>query len=118
MLSYLARRLLLAVLTVIAISMLSFGIIHLTPGDYVTSYVAQMSASGSAVSDEEAHNLRVQYGLDQPIYIQYARWMGLIAQGNYGMSMEWRKPVIDVIGDRLFLTVVVALSAVLFTWII
>src|SRR6266849_8206987 len=118
MISYLARRLLLAVITVLAVSMLSFGIIHLTPGDYVTSYVAQMSAMGSSVSDEEAHNLRVQYGLDQPIYVQYVRWMGLILQGNFGMSMEWRKPVMDVIGDRLELTVIVALSAVMFTWIV
>ncbi len=118
MISYFARRLLLAVITVLAVSMLSFGIIHLTPGDYVTSYVAQMSAMGSAVSDEEAHNLRVQYGLDQPIYVQYARWVGLMLQGNFGMSMEWRKPVMDVIGDRLTLTVVVSLAAVVFTWVV
>jgi peptide/nickel transport system permease protein len=118
MLSYIARRFLLAVLTVIAVSMLSFGIIHLTPGDYVTSYVAQMSAMGTSVSEAEAQNLRTQYGLDRPIYVQYELWMGLIVQGNFGMSMEWRKPVMDVIGDRLVLTVVVALSAVLFTWLI
>jgi peptide/nickel transport system permease protein len=98
--------------------MLSFGIIHLTPGDYVTSYVLSMSSQGTTVSEEEAHNLRVQYGLDQPIYVQYVRWMGLIVQGNFGMSMEWRKPVMDVIGDRLVLTVVVSLAAVLFTWVI
>jgi peptide/nickel transport system permease protein len=118
MLTYIARRFLLAVLTVIAVSMLSFGIIHLTPGDYVTSYVAQMSAMGTSVSEAEAQNLRTQYGLDRPIYVQYELWMGLIVQGNFGMSMEWRKPVMDVIGDRLVLTVVVALSAVLFTWLI
>jgi peptide/nickel transport system permease protein len=117
-LTYLARRLLLALLTVVAVSMLSFGIIHLTPGDYVTSYVLSMSSQGTTVSEEEAHNLRVQYGLDQPIYVQYVRWMGLIVQGNFGMSMEWRKPVMDVIGDRLVLTVVVSLAAVLFTWVI
>jgi peptide/nickel transport system permease protein len=118
MLTYLARRLLLALLTVVAVSMLSFGIIHLTPGDYVTSYVLSMSSQGTTVSEEEAHNLRVQYGLDQPLYVQYVRWMGLIVQGNFGMSMEWRKPVMDVIGDRLLLTVVVSLAAVAFTWVV
>ncbi len=118
MLAYLARRLLWALVTVIAVSMLSFGIIHLTPGDYVTSYVASMSAAGNVVSAEEAANLRAQYGLDRPIYVQYAKWMGLIVQGNFGMSMEWRKPVMDVIGDRLVLTVVVSLAAVMFTWVV
>src|SRR6266568_7853897 len=111
MVTYIVRRLMLAVLTVWAISVLSFIIIHLPPGDYVTSYIASMSASGSAVSEGEAKALREQLGLDKPIYVQYVRWMGLIVQGNFGMSMEWRKPVMDVIGDRLVLTVVVALSA-------
>jgi peptide/nickel transport system permease protein len=70
MISYLIRRLILAVFTVIAISMLSFAIIQLPPGDYVDAYIAQMAATGSAVSAQEAENLRIQYGLDQPIYIQ------------------------------------------------
>lgn len=118
MLAYLGRRFLLALLTVWAVSVLSFGIIHMTPGDYVTSYVASMAATGSVVSEAEARNLRIQYGLDQPMYVQYVRWMGLMLQGNFGMSMEWRKPVMDVIGDRLVLTVVVSLAAVVFTWIV
>ena len=66
MVSYVVRRLLLAALTVLAISVLSFIIIHLPPGDYVTSYIASMSASGSAVSEGEANALREQLGLDQP----------------------------------------------------
>ena len=67
MLTYLVQRLILALLTVWAISVLSFVIIQLPPGDYVTSYIAQMSASGSAVSQQEAEALRRQYGLDQPM---------------------------------------------------
>src|SRR5262249_3965205 len=77
-----------------------------------------MSSQGRTVSVEGCHTLRAQYGLDQPIYVQYVRWMGLMVQGNFGMSMEWRKPVMDVIGDRLLLTVVVSLAAVLFTWVV
>ena len=76
MLAYIVRRLLLAVLTVWAISVLSFMIIHLPPGDYVTSYIASMSASGSAVSEGEAMAMREQLGLDKPITVQYAKWMG------------------------------------------
>ena len=116
MLAYIARRLLLAVLTVWAISVLSFMIIHLPPGDYVTSYIASMSASGSAVSEGEAQALREQLGLDKPITVQYAKWMGLILQGNFGMAMEWGRPVADVIGDRLTLTMVISVAAIIFTW--
>ena len=116
MLAYIGRRLLLAVLTVWAISVLSFIIIHLPPGDYVTSYIASMSASGSAVSEGEAQALREQLGLDKPITVQYAKWMGLILRGNFGMAMEWGRPVADVIGDRLTLTMVISIAAIVFTW--
>ncbi|MEO8739112.1 MAG: ABC transporter permease [Casimicrobiaceae bacterium] len=118
MVAYVVRRLLLAVLTVWAISVLSFIIIHLPPGDYVTSYIASMSASGSAVSEGEANALREQLGLDRPIAIQYAKWMGLMLQGNFGMAMEWGRPVSEVIGDRLSLTMIISLAAVIFTWVV
>lgn len=118
MVSYLAGRVGLALITLWAVSVLSYAIIQLPPGDYVDSYIAQMSASGSAVSEQEAQNLRRQYGLDQPIYVQYLRWMGLVLQGNFGVSMEWRRPVAEVIGDRLSLTIAVSVAALLLTWIV
>ena len=118
MLAYIGRRALLAVFTVWAISMLSFAIIQLPPGDYVSSYIAQMASMGSVVTDEEAQNLRIQYGLGQPIYVQYLKWMKLVVQGNFGMSMEWRRPVTEVIGDRLWLTVVVSVAALFLTWVL
>jgi peptide/nickel transport system permease protein len=118
MLAYIGRRALLAIFTVWAISMLAFVIIQLPPGDYVSSYIAQMAAMGSVVSDEEAQTLRIQYGLGQPIYVQYWKWMKQIAEGNFGFSMEWRRPVTEVIGERLWLTVVVAVSALLLTWML
>lgn len=118
MLAYLVRRLLLGVLTVWAVSILSFAIIQLPPGDYVTAYIAQMQATGSVVTEQEAENLRIQYGLDQPVYVQYAKWVGLIFQGNFGMSMEWGRPVTEVIGDRLLLTIVISLAAVILTWVL
>jgi peptide/nickel transport system permease protein len=118
MLAYIGRRALLAIFTVWAISVLSFAIIQLPPGDYVTSYIAQMAAMGSVVTDEEAQNLRIQYGLGQPIYVQYLKWMRLIAHGNFGMSMEWQRPVTEVIGERLWLTVVVSLASLILTWVL
>ena len=116
MLAYIVRRFFLAILTTVAISVLSFIVIHLAPGDYVTAYIAQASASGSIVSAAEAQALRIQYGLDQPMHIQYIRWISLIMQGNFGMAMEWGRPVMEVIGDRLTLTVVVSVAAIIFTW--
>ncbi len=118
MLRFLMRRLLMASLTLAAISVLSFVIIQLPPGDYISSYIAQQQSSGSIVSQQEAENLRIQYGLDQPMWVQYAKWMRLVVTGNFGTSMEWQRPVSDVIGDRLFLTVALSLSAVFFTWLI
>lgn len=118
MLSYLVRRLLLAILTVWAVSVLSFIIIRLPPGDYVTAYIAEQAAMGTMVSDQEAANLRAEYGLDSPLYVQYVKWVGLMARGNFGESMEWRRPVMDVIGDRLTLTVVLSVASILFTWVL
>src|SRR6266511_3419502 len=118
MLTYIARRIVLAIFTVWAVSVLAFVIIQLPPGDYITSYIAQMAATGSVVTEQEAENLRIQYGLDQPIYVQYYKWVKQIAEGNFGMSMKWKRPVTEVIGDRLWLTVMVSLAALFLTWVL
>lgn len=116
MVAYVARRLGLAVLTLWAVSVLAYVIIQLPPGDYVTTYLTQLAASGSTTSQQEAEALRAQYGLDQPLAVQYLKWIGLVLRGDFGMSMDWQRPVADVIGDRLLLTVVVSLAAIVFTW--
>ena len=77
-----------------------------------------MSVRRSQVSEAEIVALREQYGLDQPMYIQYVKWVGMMLQGNFGMAMEWNRPVKDVIGDRLMLTMVVSLAAIIFTWVL
>ncbi|MGQ4808519.1 Dipeptide transport system permease protein DppB [Candidatus Entotheonellaceae bacterium PAL068K] len=118
MLTLVVRRSFLALLTVWAVSVLSFAIIQLPPGDYVTAYVAQLMSTGTEVSDAEAANLRAQYGLDQPFPVQYYKWLRQIAQGNFGLSMEYQRPVIDVIGDRLLLTAVLTFCSLIFTWIL
>jgi peptide/nickel transport system permease protein len=118
MLAYILRRLWIAIGTVWVISVVSFAIIQLPPGDYVTSYIAQLMATGTMVTQEEAENLRTLYGLNQPVYVQYAKWMWLVLHGNFGVSMEWKRPVTEVIGDRLLLTALLAFTAVIFTWIL
>jgi len=116
MLAYILRRLFIAIGTVWVISVVSFAIIQLPPGDFVDAYIARLSASGSAVSLEEAQTLRKLYGLDRPIYVQYAKWVGRVAEGNFGDSMEWMRPVTEVIGDRLWLTMIVSVAAIVLTY--
>jgi peptide/nickel transport system permease protein len=116
MLGFIIRRLIAGVVTIWAASVLAFLVIQLPPGDYVTAYVAQLQSAGTIVTEDEARTLRIQYGLDQPIYVQYAKWVGLIMQGNFGMALEFRRPVLDVIGDRLALTMVVSVAAIIFIW--
>jgi peptide/nickel transport system permease protein len=114
--AFLLRRLGLAVVTIWLISVLSFAIIQLPPGDFVDAYIAQLASSGSTVSADEAKALRELYGLGQPFYVQYGKWMARVVVGDFGESMEWRRPVTDVIGDRLWLTLLVSFGALLITW--
>src|SRR5476649_2828655 len=118
MLIYLARRLALAVITCAAISVLTFIIIRLPPGDFVDAYIANLAVGGSSVSAEQAAAMRREYGLDQPLVVQYGLWMGKVLTGDFGVSMMWRRPVTEVIGDRLWLTMAVSFAALLLTWLI
>lgn len=119
MLGYILRRIGMMIPTLIVISMLSFIIIQLPPGDYLTSYAASLRATGDAVDEAELASLRERYGLGQPIYVQYWKWMsGIILRGDWGQSMEWRKPVKDLIWERMALTVFLSLVAVSVSWFI
>ena len=116
MLTYLARRVALGLLTIWAVSVLSFVIIQLPPGDFVTTYIARLSESGTTASEAEAAALRAEYGLDQPMVVQYGKWVFQIMQGNFGISLDTHQPVINVIGERIWLTMIVTIAAILFTW--
>ena len=101
-----------------AVSIISFFIINLPPGDYVTSYIAQLQNTGSIILADEAENLREFYGINRPLYVQYGKWINQIAHGNLGYSFEFGLPVNDVIGERLILTMILALVTVVFIWIV
>jgi peptide/nickel transport system permease protein len=115
MVSYIGRRLGLGLLTIWAVSILSFIIIQLPPGDFATTYIARLADSGAAGS-VQAERIRAQFGLDQPIYVQYVKWIGQLLHGDLGMSLDYNRPVADIIGDRLWMSVVVSLVAIVFTW--
>jgi peptide/nickel transport system permease protein len=118
LLKYITRRTFIALGTTIAISILSFAIIQLPPGDYISYYVAQQTAAGEIITQEQAGQLRARYGLDQPVAVQYLKWMGLALQGDFGMSLAWQRSVGSLIGERLVLTILLSLAAVVFTWLI
>jgi peptide/nickel transport system permease protein len=118
MLAFIFRRLLIAVGTLLGISVLSFVIIQLPPGDFLTTQLATLSAQGDAISQQQIQALRAQYGLDKPLPLQYAVWMGNVVRGDFGISFEYKRPVRQLIGEKLLLTAIVALSAVLFTWVL
>jgi peptide/nickel transport system permease protein len=116
MLRYIGRRLGLGVLTIFVMSVLAFVIIQLPPGDFTSTYIARLSESGSASGAAEADQLRRAYGADQPVFVQYFKWIGHVVRGDFGMSFDWNRPVDDVIGDRLPLSMVVSFAAIVFTW--
>lgn len=118
MVSYIVRRFFAGILTIWAATVISFIVIQLPPGDFVTSYIAYLQTTGTVLSQEEAEALRQQYGLDRPIYVQYTKWMEQMLKGNFGMAMEYNRPVREVIGDRMAITIVISLAAVLFIWIV
>jgi peptide/nickel transport system permease protein len=95
-----------------------FIIIQLPPGDYLTSYIAELRSQGESVDEQKIAFLREQYGLDRPVYEQYLVWLGGMFQGDFGYSFEYSLPVTEVVGDRLFLTVLISVVTILFTWIV
>jgi peptide/nickel transport system permease protein len=117
-LSYVARRLLLGVFTIWAISVLTFVIIQLPPGDFASTYIARLAETGGGNGTDALARLRADFGLDQPLYVQYFRWIGQVLQGNFGMSFDLNQPVSQVIGGRLLLTMIVSIAAIVFTWMI
>lgn len=118
MLRFILWRALYAIPTLFLISLLSFAIIQLPPGDFLSNYAASLAASGETVSPEVLEALRAQYGLGEPFYVQYLKWIVGIAHGDFGLSMEWRRPVSELIWERTGLSLVVALGALILTWII
>ncbi len=118
MLQYIVRRVVMMIPTLFLVSVVSFTIIQLPPGDYLTTYVSQLAAMGDLVDESTLESLRDRYGLGQPFYVQYFRWISNMLQGDFGQSMEWNRPVWGLLWERLPLTFVLSLATLLLTWII
>ena len=119
MISYIIRRILGIIPTLFLASVVAFAIIQLPPGDFATSYVANLASMGDTVSQDALQNLRDAYGLDQPVLVQYYKWIGgILTRGDYGISFEHREPVSSLIWERIWLTMWLSLASVLLTWLI
>lgn len=116
MLLYIVKRLLILPPLLLAFSAIAFILIQAPPGDFVTSYVAELAASGSSMDQLQIDALRELYGLDQPVYVQYFKWLVRILQGDLGYSLDFQKPISELIGQRLLLTVILGLSTFVFTF--
>jgi len=118
MFTFLIRRVLVMIPTLLVISALVFVIIQLPEGDYLSSHIAELESQGESVSREEIAYLRQRYGLDRSQPEQYFVWLTGMLQGDFGYSFEYNLPVSDVVGDRLFLSFLLSFTTILFTWII
>nr|WP_207747673.1 ABC transporter permease [Pelagibacterium limicola] len=110
------RRILWAIPFFFAVSLIAFALISAPPGDYLTTFAATLAQSGDMVDQARLDALRERYGLDQPFLIKYWRWISGVIQGDFGISFEWQQPVSQLIGERMALSVTLALATLIFTW--
>ena len=116
---YVLKRIGLFIPTIIIISFVIFFIMQLPEGDYVSSYVARMQAEGEVFTEQDIANLRAEYGLDKPWHVRYVQWIWkIISKGDFGYSFAYGRPVWSVIMDRFWLTVLVSLIIMLFTYLV
>ena len=118
MVQYLLRRLVNMVITLVAISVLTFVIIQLPPGDYVSTQIAQLQRMDVDINQELIDSLTRQYGLDKPLFVQYFLWITKFVQGDMGRSFVWNRPVNELVWERIGLTFVISLSSLAFSWIV
>ena len=116
MIWYIARRIIYLIPTLLIVSIIAFAVIQLPPGDFLASLI---SSAVETVDQAQVDALRQRYGLDEPIYVQYWKWIsGIIIRGDFGDSFEWNRPVSDLIWERLALTMVISLCTLAFVWIV
>ncbi len=118
MLNYIVRRLVYAVILLVLISFVSFVIINLPPGDFLTQKIAQLQARGDRSAESRIEDYRVRYGLDKPFLTRYTTWVINFARGDFGESFEYERPVKELLGERVTFTIVLALATLIVVWVI
>jgi peptide/nickel transport system permease protein len=118
MLSYLIRRLAYAAVMVVLVSFASFVILELPPGDFLDQKLAQLRARGDRSAEARIEDYRVRYGLDQPFMTRYVNWVTRFVQGDFGESFEFERPVRELLGERISMTIILAVATLIVTWLI
>ncbi len=127
MFTYFVQRVLIMIPTLLVISVITFIIIQLPPGDYLTNLIEELKSQGDTAALEKIEFLRKEYGLDRPMLEQYAIWLGIwpgtngfsgILQGDLGWSFEYQRPVDEVVGDRLMLSILLNFAVILFVYVV
>lgn len=117
MLRYIIKRLIYMIPTLFGMSLIAFFIIQLPPGDYLTSMIARLSDSGENVDPQVVARLREVYGFDDPVIVQYWKWIsGILLRGDFGYSFEWNRPVSELIWDRMGSTLAISVASLIFVW--
>ena len=114
--SYVLQRLVYLVFLLWMVSIVTFVVIQLPPGDYLSTFISRLEQAGEDLNEQQVEALRRQYGLDLPLYLRYFKWIGQVLQGNFGFSFDYQQPVRDIIGERLALTFTIAILSALFTY--
>ena len=117
-LRFILKRLVLLPVLLLVFTVVVFALVQAPPGDFLTSYVAMLASSGSSMDAAQVEALKIQFGLDKPVYVQYLRWMAGIFRGDLGMSLEYGRQNTELIGERLLVTVLLALFAFVITWVV
>ncbi len=118
MLNLITRRIVATVVTLFLISVVTFTLIQLQPGDFVASYAGKKTQGGVIITQEELDVMKARLGLDQPFYRQYLKWIGGVVRGDLGFSWEYHRPVADVIAERLPLSLILFFCTLLLTYLI
>lgn len=118
LLSYIVRRTVFALVVMLGVSIVAFTVIQLPPGDYLTTYIQDLQRGGEVVDEQLLDALRYSYGLDQPLHMQYLKWMWKMLQGNFGMSFDLKRPVLSILLERLPLTLALSVSTLILIYAI
>ena len=113
---FILKRLLIIPFLLLIFSIIAFVLIQAPPGDFLTSYIAELAQGGSTIDQAQIDALRRQFGLDRPLHVQYLMWVGNLLQGDLGVSLEWRRSNVELIGERLLLTLALTTASLIFTW--
>jgi peptide/nickel transport system permease protein len=119
MVAYIIQRIFFMFITLIMVSVVTFAVIELPPGDFLDAYVSNLRASGDSLDEAEIASLRERFGLGLPLYQRYYKWISdIVLHGDFGYSFGWNKPVSDLIWERVGLTFMISFIALMITWVL